>query len=86
MVLAERTGRAAEAEELLFEAIYERGQNVADAATLQALGEELGLNRVSRSRIDCPPMQRSAPALSGRCVGARQHFRSACIVTLFIVP
>ena len=47
MLLAEQKGYAAEAEELLFQAIYERGQNVSDATTLNALGQELGLTGVS---------------------------------------
>ncbi|CAL8469539.1 g9080 [Coccomyxa elongata] len=48
VLLAEQKGRAAEAQELLFQAIYERGQNVSDATTLNALGQELGLTGVEK--------------------------------------
>lgn len=47
VLLAEQKGRAGEAEELLFQAIYERGRNVSDTTTLNALGQELGLTGVS---------------------------------------
>lgn len=56
VLLAERSGQAAEAEDLLFQAIYERGQNVADAATLNALGQELGLDGVSELEIMVRPV------------------------------
>ncbi len=46
VLLAEKQGLAPQAEDLLFDAIYERGLNISDEATLSRLGEELGLSGV----------------------------------------
>ncbi len=68
MLLAEQRGRAAEAKELLFQAIYERGQNVSDATTLNALGQELGLTGVSPSglkmQVTCSALNNYSDACS----------------------
>ncbi len=43
VLLADKEGKASEAEDLLFEAVYENGKNISDIATLEQLGEELQL-------------------------------------------
>ena len=53
MLLAEQSGKASEAEDLLFEAIYEKGMNVSDITALEQLGEQLHLPRVTDSS-SCP--------------------------------
>jgi predicted DsbA family dithiol-disulfide isomerase len=50
--LADKHGLATAAEDVLFEAIYERGLNVSDEATLSRLGEELGLAGVSQTTAE----------------------------------
>ncbi len=46
MLLAEKEGKASQAEDLLFEAIYEKGLNISDISTLEHIGEELQLPEV----------------------------------------
>ena len=53
VLLAEQSGKASEAEDLLFEAIYEKGMNVSDIAVLEQLGEQLHLPGVTDSS-SCP--------------------------------
>ena len=43
VLLADKEGKASEAEDLLFEAIYENGKNVSDIITLEQIGEQLQL-------------------------------------------
>jgi hypothetical protein len=43
VLLADKEGKASEAEDLLFEAIYENGKNVSDIATLEQIRERLQL-------------------------------------------
>ena len=43
VLLADKEGKASEAEDLLFEAIYEKGKNISDIATLEQIGEQLQL-------------------------------------------
>ena len=52
VLLAEKEGKASLAEELLFESIYEKGLNISDLSTLEQIGEELQLPRVSLQRLD----------------------------------
>ena len=51
MLLAEQSGKASEAEDLLFEAIYEKGMNVSDITVLEQLGEQLHLPRGDRLQL-----------------------------------
>ena len=53
MLLAEQSGKASEAEDLLFEAIYEKGMNVSDVTVLEQLGEQLHLPGVTDPSF-CP--------------------------------
>ena len=53
VLLAEQSGKASEAEDLLFEAIYEKGMNVSDITVLEQLGEQLHLSGVTYSG-SCP--------------------------------
>ncbi|CAL5229761.1 g13145 [Coccomyxa viridis] len=46
VLLAEKEGKASQAEERLFEAIYEKGLNISDISTLEQIGEELQLPEV----------------------------------------
>ena len=52
VLLAEEEGKACRAEDLLFEAIYEKGLNISDIATLEQIGEELQLPRVEQLPLD----------------------------------
>ena len=49
VLLAEQSGKASEAEDLLFEAIYEKGMNVSNITVLEQLGEQLHLPGVTDS-------------------------------------
>ena len=48
VLLAEEKGKASRAEDLLFEAIYEKGLNISDISTLERIGEELQLPNVEQ--------------------------------------
>ena len=53
VLLAEKEGKASHAEDLLFEAIYEKGLNISDVSTLEQIGEELQLPGVSLLPYPC---------------------------------
>ena len=74
VLLAEQYGKASEAEDLLFEAIYEKGTNVSDVTVLEQLGEQLHLPGVTKQLLPCLQgfeiLQNSGVVLATWCVDA----------------
>ena len=76
VLLAEKEGKASQAEEMLFEAIYEKGLNISDSSTLEQIGEELQLPEVKLLPCDCiGNHQTLASEHGGRCRTLIQHVR-----------